>query len=198
MIASLTGKVAEINESGVVIDITGVGYDVKLSPTSLANVRNVGDDIHLYIYTNVREDALELYGFFSKLEKEIFLLLKSVSGIGSKTALSITSSTNINDLLTYINMENVPAISSVPGIGKKTAQRIVIELKGKINKISAYSDTLAGYTYGQNQYVSDAISALSNLGYKRTQIDEAITSVKISKDMKTEEIVRLGLKRLSR
>jgi len=172
MIGWLSGKVRELDPTGMVLlDIHGVGYDVSVSLQTLCNLK-LGDESALFIHTHVREDQFILFGFASTVEREMFRKLNKVSGIGARTALNLMSGMSANDLATAIEQADDLAIARTPGIGKKTAQRLILELQGKL-QIDHGGTTAKGE-------LQDVKSALLNLGYKAPQIDKALQSVDVS------------------
>lgn len=192
MFAMLSGKVLERADGKITLDVNGVGYEVNV-PLS-ASVNN-GETLTLYIKTLVREDDISLYGFKDKEEKNIFTLLKSVSGVGAKTALAIISFYSPSDLSSIIISKNSKSLSKVPGIGLKTAERLIVELKEKFEKgfknISTVEDK-------SNEY-DDLFNALLGLGYKAQQAESAlknkINDIKNKKPL--EQILREVLQGLS-
>ena len=169
MIAMLSGKVVQKNEGKVVVDINGVGYEVNI-PHSL--VLSCGDIVNLHIKTIVREDDISFFGFKNKEKKDIFILLKSVSGIGAKTALAVISYYSINDLSQIIVTKNAKLLSKVPGIGLKTAERMIVDLKEKFGRLGTASST----NIENNESYDDLLNALINLGFKQNQAQKALES----------------------
>ncbi|MFQ5519459.1 MAG: Holliday junction branch migration protein RuvA [Mariprofundus sp.] len=173
MIGWLTGTIREIDPAGaVLLETNGVGYDVALSIQSLCTLKQ-GATTSLYIHTHVREDQLSLFGFLSAKERTLFRKLNTVSGIGARTALNMMSGMPLSELLQAIENADDTAIARTPGIGKKTAQRLILELKGKL---TMDSDDAASVSSELN----DLRSALLNLGYKPAQVDKALKDIDIS------------------
>lgn len=204
MIGKLKGIVDECNDDHVIIDVHGIGYIVFASPRVLSNLANVGETVTLFIETQVREDAIRLFGFSSKLEKEWFSLLQSVQGVGAKVALALLGTLSPTEIGSAIALKDIPMICRAPGIGKKVAERIVTELKNKAPALMANDKNMvlkqdfgAGDT---SQPVSDAISALENLGYSRDQAASAIAAAlrQVDGDADSAKLIRLGLKEVSR
>ncbi|MFA5840176.1 MAG: Holliday junction branch migration protein RuvA [Candidatus Margulisiibacteriota bacterium] len=197
MISHLNGTLEHVDKNHVVIDVGGVGYKVFLPTAVLSRLPKIGDKIKLYTYQVVREDDLSLYGFITKEERSLFSLLLTVNGIGPKVSLSILSAFPLDRIVAAITQGNVDMISSIPGIGNKTAQKLVIELKEKVAKAYAIkpSDMIGGLP-GNATVVSDAISALISLGYSPKEARDSI--LKISEDNLTsvEEIVKQALRQL--
>lgn len=175
MIAALKGLILEKNLTEVIVDVSGVGYRVGLSLLSLARLPEVGQPVTLRIRTVVREDALDLYGFLSRPEEELFLLLTSVSHVGPKLAINVLSGLEVEELTGAIAKGDVPRLTKIHGVGKKTAERLVLELKEKVKLL-----VLDGVPGGDRKKpakpasaTSDLISALVNLGYKESQAEQA-------------------------
>jgi len=174
MISWLSGKLREIDPSGIVaLDVNGVGYEIHVSLQTLCTLKT-GQDTELYIHTHVREDQITLFGFSSRKEKAIFGKLTSVSGIGVRTGLSMLSGMSADDLLGAIDSSDDQAIAKVPGIGKKTAQRLILELRGKLVPEDGVS--------GSASLLADVRSALVNLGYRATQVDTALKKIEETSD----------------
>lgn len=187
MFAMLNGIVLEKQESKIIIDINGVGYEVNIP---ISTVIEIGKKIKLYIKTVVREDDISLFGFNSKEEKNIFNMLRSVSGIGAKTALAVLSFYDPNDLNQIMLNKNAKLLSKVPGIGLKTAERIIVDLKEKFHNISKlkYSSS-----YDTNVY-NDLFSALLSLGFKEDKVYNVLKNQDMSGAKSTEEILKDVLK----
>jgi holliday junction DNA helicase RuvA len=176
MIASLDGVVGEKSLSELIVDVGGVGYRVVLSLLSISRIPEVGQHVKLRIRTVVREDAFDLYGFLSRAEEELFLLLTSVSHVGPKMALSILSGLEVDALVQAIASGDVVRLTKIHGVGKKTAERVVLELKDKM-KLVAHGDRLVpSATPATGGAVDDLVSALQNLGYKAAQAEGAARS----------------------
>jgi holliday junction DNA helicase RuvA len=201
MIASLTGRLASKHPGGVVIDVQGVGYDVLIPLSTYYRLPDPDQAISLAIHTHVREDALQLFGFLTNREKDAFLMLLSVSGIGPKLALSVISTLSIDDLAAAIRDDDYRVLASVPGIGKKSAARLALELKDKIEKLSSVTDHRA--TRAQepsSRLMDDALSALVNLGYKPVDVKQIVKEVLAARNGETalEELIRETLKELAK
>ncbi len=206
MIASLTGKIQYIAPDRCVVDVSGVGYEVFLSTEGLARLPERGGEVFLHIHTNVREDAIVLFGFAERAEKEMFLTLKTVSGIGPKLALAILSGMQVDVLCQAISMEDVKVLTTISGVGKKTAERLCMELKDKVGDLqSVAADTtkISAAAVSGSGPLNDALSALTNLGYPDNVAREALGRVKQQlgdeafSDLKVEELIREGLRALA-
>ncbi len=206
MIGKLKGIVDEIDEDHCVIDVQGVGYVAYCSSRTLAALPPAGEAVTLFIETYVREDLIRLYGFGSALEREWFrLLLENVQGVGAKVALAILSTLSPAELANAIALKDIAMVSRAPGVGKKVAERIVIELKNKTPafassgalNIELKQDIGSGAAPAP---VADAVSALVNLGYSRDMAANAIAAaLKSAGDgADSAKLIRLGLKELAR
>ncbi len=186
MIAHLNGILEHVDKNHIIVDVGSVGYHVKVAASTLARLPKVGEKIKIFTAQVVREDDISLYGFLSKEERSLFNLLLSVSGIGPKASLSILSSFPIDKLVTAITQGNADLITTVPGVGKKTAQKLVIELKEKVAKAYAIkpSDMAIGLG-GDAPIVSDAISALISLGYSPKEARLAVQKSGADDDVET-------------
>lgn len=202
MIASLSGKISHKQANTIVIDVGGVGYEVSIPLSTFYEIGEVGSEISLNIFTHVREDALSLFGFKTLLEKDLFLLLTSVSGIGPKSAITALSGMSAEEMIEAIRQNNLPRLNSIPGIGKKTAERIVIELRDKAAKLSLSSATDAasgdsGTAAGS--VFEDAVSALVNLGYQRVAAERALSqALKDGTEATVQGLLRRGLQLLAK
>lgn len=200
MYAFIEGQVCEKTANTLVLLAAGVGWQLSCSMTTLQAAPQVGETMRCHTYLSVREDAMELFGFATREEKDLFLLLTSVSGIGPKTALGVLGSMPIKDLNLAILLGDVNALSRAPGIGKKTAQRIALELKDKISQADVSSVASSGAAVPAAVYASDAISeaveALTALGYSSTEARNAVSGVRDQSD-KPEELIRLALRAMA-
>lgn len=177
MIAWLSGRLRHKAIDHLIIDVAGVGYQVSVPLSTYSAIPEDGEDVSLHIYTHVREDSLSLFGFLTEAEKNMFMLLLGVSGIGPKLALSILSSLPVQDLSRAILSSDESRLFSIPGIGKKTAARMLLELKDKMKLIMPMIAPLPGEAVVSND-LEDVISALVNLGYKKPQAEETVRKVR--------------------
>lgn len=204
MIGKLKGIVDEINDDHVIVDVHGVGYVVFASPRILGSLPKVGEAVTLFIETQVREDAIKLFGFTTKAEKQWFALLQSVQGVGAKVALALTGTLSPAEIGNAIALRDIAMVCRAPGVGKKVAERIITELKNKVPEFTANDKNIAlKQELGEgsaSQAISDAVSALENLGYSRDQAANAIASAlrQAGNDSDSAKLIRLGLKELSR
>lgn len=194
MYAYLQGTVAEKGQNEIVIDVGGVGYLLSCSMTTLQETPSVGERMKVYTYFSVREDAMELFGFASREEKRMFTRLLSVSGIGPKVALSILGSMPLRDLTLAIVTGDVTALSRAPGVGKKTAQRLALELKEKVEQSDLdYAPASGPITPPQEDAAAEALAALQALGYTPAEAARAIQQVRGQSDS-ANDLVRLALR----
>jgi Holliday junction DNA helicase RuvA len=177
MIAWLSGRLRHKSVDHLIIDVAGVGYQVSVPLSTYNAIPEDGEDVSLHIYTHVREDSLSLFGFLTEAEKSMFMLLLGVSGIGPKLALAILSSLPVQDLSRAILSSDESRIYSIPGIGKKTAARMVLELKDKMKLIMPMIAPLPDEVVVSDD-LEDVISALVNLGYKKPQAEEIARKVR--------------------
>lgn len=203
MIAYLSGKLLEKEANSVIVDVGGVGYDVMIPLSTFYDLGEIGEDVSLRIFTYVREDALQLFGFKTVRERELFLLLISVSGIGPKSAITALSGMSADEIIGAIRQNNLARLNSIPGVGKKTAERLVIELRDKIAKLSAISSEEMKsegipQTSGDDVY-DDAISALTNLGYQRNAAEKALKqAMQEGTEMSVQKLLRRSLQLLAK
>jgi Holliday junction DNA helicase RuvA len=194
MIAQLSGTVAQKNGMEIVVDCHGVGYAVSIPLSTADIVPPVGQNVTLLTIMVVREDAMQLFGFATAAERDAFRLLTSIQGIGGRIALGILSSTSLADLRKAVVNGHVAALQRLPGIGKKTAERLIVELREKF--IGVVPDGPAGSTVELSQPADDAISALQALGYSRAAAEKAVKTVvteHANTSHSTESIIRLAL-----
>lgn len=206
MIGKLKGLIDSIGEDWVIVDVGGVGYSVQCGSKTLAGLPGVGEAVTLYIETHVREDMIRLYGFSSGLEKDWFLLLQSVQGVGAKVALAILSTLTIEELSSSIVFQDKSIVGRASGVGPKLAVRIVNELKDKapasgvvIEGGADKDDGGKSQPAGEHALLTDAVSALVNLGYQQTQAAGAVRSAggALGAEAGLDELIREGLKQLA-
>jgi Holliday junction DNA helicase RuvA len=188
MIGTLRGKLLIKSPTEIVIETSGVGYRVLVPLNTLSELPGVGEQVFLFIYTHVREDAIHLYGFLTEEQKRIFMTLLGITGIGPKVALNVISGISHDDFLQAVEAEDVALLTKVPGLGKKTAHRIVLELKGKLPQLGeAPVDRVFG----------DTLSALVNLGYRKADAVEALEMARKKGYNEIEPLLRESLKILT-
>ena len=198
MIESLKGILNKKDPTQVIIDVGGVRLGVNITLSTYEKLGDVNAEVELLTYLNVREDIMELYGFFDNSERLLFKLLTSVNGIGPKSALNILSGTNPNSFKKNIINGDISSLTSIPGIGAKTAKRIVIELKDKF--IDGGESVELGFQLDSDEegVIEDVIKVLLSLGYNRNSIDKAISEIATKEVLKEdlEKIIKMTLKKL--
>ena len=202
MIAYLKGTLEEIGNDYIVVDVNNIGYLVKVSLRVIEGLPGVGNQIKIHTYTYVREDVLALYGFLSKDDLQMFLLLLGVNGVGPKGALGILSMFSAQELRLAIISQDSKTISKAPGIGAKTAQRMLIDLKDKVSveetfeKMGEQNVNVISTQTTNSGARGDAIEALTALGYSASESMKAVNAVEITEDMTSDAILKLALKHL--
>jgi len=195
MIASITGRITRKAVDYLIIDVSGVGYEVRVPLSTYYGIPDSGGEVSLNIYTHLREDSLSLFGFLTQAEKDMFLLLMGVSGIGPKLALAVLSSLSVGDLTHAIQEADDSRLCSIPGVGKKTAARMVLELKDRVKHLTpvgTFRDKTA-LSIAQDD-VEDAVSALVNLGYKKPLAEDALKKVRNNRQgLTVQELIRDAL-----
>lgn len=195
MIAHVRGHLVVKTPQYAVIDVNGVGYKVFIPLTTFTRLPHDNAEIILHTYTHVREDAILLYGFSSAEERDFFTTLLTISGVGPKMGLNLLSGSSLSDLMKIVESEDTKRLSMIPGVGKKTAARIILELK---EKLPVLGDSEGGTGMGHT-IAADALSALINLGYPRAQAYEAVRKVREQdRDIPVESLIREALKTLSK
>jgi holliday junction DNA helicase RuvA len=180
MIAHLRGKLLSKKANKALVDVAGVGYDVTIPVSTFYELGEVGSEVGLHIYTHVREDVLALYGFRTEREKWLFEKFLGISGVGPKMAIAILSGLEMNDLIPALRSGNLALLTHIPGVGKKTAERLVLELREKLDSVvveasEAAAPTAAGELAGTD---GDVLSALINLGYGKPAAEAAVREVR--------------------
>lgn len=202
MYAYIKGELAEKNIDHIVVEAGGIGYLIYVPAQSIDYLPDEGDQIKVYTYLYIREDAMVLYGFLTKDDLEIFKMLITVSGIGPKGGLGILSTLSADDLRFAILSGDAKTISKAPGIGAKTAQRVIIDLKDKMSLEEAFEKKLDNNADGVQKTLNssiknDAVMALSALGYSSAESLKAVSKVDITDDMDVEDVLKLALKNMS-
>jgi Holliday junction DNA helicase RuvA len=198
MLAHLRGRLLEKQPSRVIVDVSGVGYDVHIPLSTFYELAEPGEEVTLRIHTHVREDALLLYGFATRLELQIFERLIGVSGIGPKLALAVLSGLEPNELVAAIRTANIARLTGIPGIGKKTAERIGLELKDKMAAFVAEETVTPAPVDDTEALRTDLLSALINLGYHRPLAERAVTAALSKTGAGFEATLKLALRELAR
>lgn len=190
MIAYLTGKIISKKPTKIILDVNGVGYLVNISISTFEKISET-ENISLFIYTSVKEDAIDLFGFSSESEKEMFELLISVNGIGPKLAQSILSGIQIDDLKQAIKTANLSRIIATPGIGRKTGERLIIELRDKVDSIADNLDKSLNASF---EVKNDAVAALANLGYNHKNAEKIVRDIlNGDPNISIEELIKKAL-----
>jgi holliday junction DNA helicase RuvA len=194
MIAMLTGKLAYRSPDQIIVDVSGVGYRLQVPLSTFYSLPEEGQ-VSLQVHTHVKEDALQLFGFSTTTEKELFLLLFSVSGVGPKLAITILSHIPVEDLALALSQGDIPRLTAIPGIGKKSAERLVLELQDKATAYAAGAAiTPSGRSgIGNEDMHQDALSALINLGYKEALAKRALRDLKLQPESQLEDILKAAL-----
>lgn len=201
MISYLRGMLAAFEEDKIIIDVGGVGYGVYMSGRAMGALPPVGKEVKLHTYLNVKEDAMQLYGFLTRDELQVFKLLIGVNGIGPKGGLGILAALNPDDLRFAVASNDVKAICAAPGIGKKTAEKLILELKDKLRLEDALEhsitdvDVSGGAAY-HSEVQSEAVQALVALGYGNTEALKAVKQVELDETMGVEDVLKQALKHM--
>ena len=200
MIAFIRGRVLEKQPNRIVVDVHGVGYELHVPLSTYYDVGGEGSEVSLRVHTHVREEALQLYGFLTVLEQQVFERLIAISGIGPRLAIATLSGIETRDLVVAVQRGDVARLTSVPGIGKKTAERIVLELKDKLAHVVVPAGIdVAALDAPEDRLRDDLVSALQNLGYHRPAAEKAVESTLSSGTPPTfEHALRFALRELMR
>jgi Holliday junction DNA helicase RuvA len=206
MIAHLNGTLLFKQPNTVVVDVSGVGYEVNIPLSTFYELADLGSNVQLRIYTHVKEDALQLYGFRTARERELFVNFISVSGIGPKIGIALLSGMSADELIASIKNNNLARLTLIPGVGRKTAERLIVDLREKMTALAASEiavDAGAGLEApipsSEDDVRSQALSGLLNLGYQKSAAEKAIDSA-LSEDgeVTVESVLRRGLRKLAR
>ena len=205
MIAHLSGTLLAKHANTVILDVSGVGYEVTIPLSTFYDLEDAGSNIALRIYTHVREDALQLFGFKTARERELFMRLISVSGIGPKLGITMLSGMSADEIIASIRTNNLARLTSIPGVGRKTAERLVIELRDKIAALSSpaleeeFGAKVGASPSTEDAVRDDALSALLNLEYPKASAEKAITAaMQEGGDLSVEIILRRALRLLAK
>ena len=197
MIVKLSGTLTDKAPTEITIDVGGVGYQIFIPLSVFYRLPDLGARVSLYTHTHVREDALQLFGFLGPEEKQVFLLLNGVSGIGPKLAVNILSGIPAEDLAKALREGDQPRLLSIPGVGKKLAERMIVELKDKFATLTPASIDSTAKPEASSQMMQDAVSALINLGYKKPEIEKMVREVLKNGELTLEEVLRETLRHMS-
>ncbi len=201
MISYIKGKLTEVDDGIIVVENNGIGFNIHVPATVISSFSSIGDEVKVYTYLQIREDAHSLFGFLSRDDLNIFKMLINVNGIGPKGALAILSTISPDDLRFAILSDDAKLISTAPGIGSKTAQKLILELKDKIK----LEETFESYSKSVNTVKTDdilvakneAVEALVSLGYGSTEAMKAVRDVENADELDSEEILKRALKKLA-
>jgi Holliday junction DNA helicase RuvA len=197
VIAHISGTLAQKSAGEVVIDVNGVGYQIFIPLNVFYHMPEIGGRVSLQVYTHVREDALQLYGFEDGVEKQLFLLLTAVSGIGPKLAVNILSGITAEDLARALREGDQLRLVGIPGVGKKLAERMIVELKDKLLTLPD-AGASSKPTERESELMQDAVSALVNLGYRKAEAENGVRAVMEAGETSLENVLKEALRRLSR
>ena len=201
MYSYIKGQLAEIEEDKIVVEAGGIGYNIYTTGQTFQYLPSVGEEIKVYTYLHVREDAMLLFGFLTKDELKIYKLLLGVSGIGPKGALAILSVMTTDDLRFAVLGDDAKAIAKAPGVGAKTAQRLILELKDKLKLEDAFEQKLshvqAETTTNVNGVKNEAVQALVALGYSSSEALKAMNGIELTPDMEVEDLLKAALKNMA-
>ena len=204
MIGYIKGRLEEVMDGAIIVDNNGIGYEIFVPASVIGSLPSKGNEVKIYTYMNVREDLLQLFGFMTRDDLEVFKMLITVSGIGPKGALGILGVMSADDIRFAVMSEDAKTISKAPGIGAKTARKLIIELKDKLN----FKDVIEGAldrgesaaannsSSSDKQIISDAVEALTALGYSASDAMKAVRMVEMTDDMTVEMLLKLSLKNM--
>ena len=204
MIGYIKGRLEEVMDGAIIVDNNGIGYEILVPASVIGSLPSKGNEVKIYTYMNVREDLLQLFGFMTRDDLEVFKMLITVSGIGPKGALGILGVMSADDIRFAVMSEDAKTISKAPGIGAKTARKLIIELKDKLN----FKDVIEGAldrgesaaannsSSSDKQIISDAVEALTALGYSASDAMKAVRMVEMTDDMTVEMLLKLSLKNM--
>jgi holliday junction DNA helicase RuvA len=197
VIAQISGTLAQKAPSELIVDVGGVGYQVFIPLNVFYRLPEIGARVTLYIHTHLREDALQLFGFQEATEKQVFLLLNSVAGIGPKLAINILSGIAADELAQAIKEGDQLRLVSIPGVGKKLAERMIVELRDKFATFQAQVTETPVASNG-SELMQDAVSALVNLGYRKAEVEKSVRDTIQAGNITLEEVIKEALRRISR
>ncbi len=201
MISYIKGKLTEVDDGIIVVENNGIGFNIHVPATVISSFSSIGDEVKVYTYLQIREDAHSLFGFLTRDDLNIFKMLINVNGIGPKGALAILSTISPDDLRFAILSDDARLISTAPGIGSKTAQKLILELKDKIKLEEAFESYSSGVNAVKTDDVlvakNEAVEALVSLGYGSTEAMKAVREVENADELDSEEILKRALKKLA-
>ena len=193
MFAYLVGKIADISEDNLVLEVNHIGFNIKIPSSLHSSLPGIGEEIKIHTYTCVREDSFQLYGFLTRDDLDMFRLLITVNGIGPKGGLAVLSVLSADDIRMAVLSQDAKTIAKAPGIGAKTAQRVILDLKDKVSlEDTAYAENFSGLTDTRNE----AVEALTALGYSATEALRAVKQVENAEAMDVEALLKAALKHI--
>lgn len=202
MIAFLSGKLLEKHANSVIIDVGGIGYEVSIPLSTFYDIGDVGSDVQLRIYTHVREDAIQLFGFKTARDRDLYLKLISVQGVGARSGITMLSGMNADEIIAAIRTENIGKLTAIPGVGRKTAERLVVELRDKIGDLAlgvSVGASTSESAAANDSVFDDALSALVNLGYQKNAAERAIQQARQDgAEANVQKLLRAALQRLAK
>ncbi len=201
MIAFLSGKLLEKQANSVILDVGGVGYEVTIPLSTFYELGEIGSEVQLRIFTHVREDAIQLFGFRTLRERELYLKLISVQGIGAKSGITMLSGMSADEIIAALRSDDLARLTSIPGVGRKTAERLVIELRDKVGELTASGipGTPTAARKPADAVFDDALSALVNLGYQRNAAEKALQqAIKDGAELSVQKLLRQSLQLLAK
>jgi len=202
MIAFLSGKLLEKHANTVIVDVGGIGYEVTIPLSTFYELGEPGTDVELRIYTHVREDAIQLFGFKTLRERDLYLKLISVQGIGAKSGVTMLSGMSADEIVAAIRSNDLGRLTAIPGVGRKTAERLVIELRDKVGELAAAAGAAAAISADElpaGAVFDDALSALVNLGYQKAAAERALKKVvQDGTEMSVQKLLRKSLQVLAK
>ncbi|MDO5389521.1 MAG: Holliday junction branch migration protein RuvA [Eubacteriales bacterium] len=204
MLAFLEGEIAAMEENGVILEVNHIGYHIFMPSSCLEGVLREGETVRIHTYLHVKEDGLQLYGFLNREDRRLFKLLIGVNGIGPKAAMGILSALTADELRFAVLSEDAAAIAKAPGVGKKTAQKLILELKDKLNLEEAFEQKLSHVQSDAQNWraesrvdaKTEAIQALVALGYSNADAIRSVNAVSDGENMDVEELLRASLKNM--
>ena len=199
MITYVRGQLTEVTANSIVLEAYGIGYEIMIPASMFGKLDSIGNEMKIYTYQNVKEDALDLYGFLTRDDLEIFKLLITVNGIGPKGALNILSAMTPDDLRIAVLSDDVKKIQSAPGIGGKTAQKVILDFKDKLtlSDIVSTGDIIPDNNAVASGAKEEAIEALASLGYSASEALKTVNGLQLTEDMNSEDILKAALKKLA-
>jgi Holliday junction DNA helicase RuvA len=202
MIAYLSGKLLEKQANTAIVDVGGVGYEVSIPLSTFYELGEIGSDVQLRIYTHVREDAIQLFGFNTTRERELYLRLISVQGVGPKSGIAMLSGMSADEIILALRTDDLARLTTIPGVGRKTAERLVIELRDKVGELATGGPSAldaATRALPADAVFEDALSALVNLGYQRQLAEKALKqAVQEGTEISVQKLLRKGLQVLAK